>query len=107
MPFLISGETRRYRSLMTTPSGDAWTWKQRARDPRFPALLCLVVGGSALGAAVFGFDVLAVVLTLAVGVGVGLTALPPWKDPRHGPLFGAAVLGGGAAVTLLAAWLIW
>ena len=91
---------------MTEPSEARWTYRQRARDPRFPAVVLLMAAGASLGAAVFGYDLGAVVSALVVGSGVALLALPPWRDPRHGPAAGAAVLCVGALLVLVLAQLL-
>jgi hypothetical protein len=83
-----------------------WTWRQRVRDPRFPALLCLVLAGALLASAVFGFDTVGLVLVVFVGGLIAVFALPRWRDPSHGPRAGATVLMAAALLVGLGAWFL-
>jgi hypothetical protein len=89
-----------------SPTRSTWGWRQRIVDPRFPAMVALGVCSGVLGTAVFGGGtgsaVLGVALITAVSALAGLAVLPPWRDPKHGPVAGAAVLYAGAAITLVA-----
>ena len=91
---------------MTEPRDARWTYRQRICDPRFAAFVLLIAAGALLGAAVFGYDLGAVAFALVLGVGIVLLALPPWRDPKHGPAAGAGVLCGGALLVLVLAWLL-
>ena len=88
------------------PDEQPWTWKQRIRDPRFPAVLGLMLAAGFLGSAMFGFDTAGLVVVLVVGVVLDLLALPRWRDPNHSARAGAAVLLAGAALVGAAAWIV-
>lgn len=91
---------------MPESSDERWTWRERVQDPRFLGLLVLLMASAVLASAVFGFDVGAAVFTITLGGVVGLFTLPPWRDPKHGPGAGGAVLGGGAVLLLALAWFV-
>lgn len=90
---------------MVDESAD-WTWRQRMRDPRFPAVLALGVAGALLGAAVFGFSWPPILLCVGAAGAAGLVILPQWRDPKRGPRAGAGVLYAGATVTAVLALLV-
>jgi len=83
-----------------------WTWRQRLRDPRYPAFFAVGFSGSLLGAAIFGFAWPPTVLAIAVMAALGLRVLPRWRDTKHGPRAGAVVLYVGAASVVLLALVI-
>lgn len=83
---------------MTSSAAGPWTWRERARDPRFAAILVLAAAVSVPASAVFGFDLLALVFIVLVAVAIGLAVLPRWRDERHGPATGAAVILAGALI---------
>ena len=60
-----------------------------------------------LGAAIFGFSWQPRIFCLVLVAAIGLKALPRWRDPKHGPRMGAAVLYTGAAVFLIGALALW
>lgn len=93
------------RSWRSRPD-ERWTWRERAHDPRFFGFLALLLASAVLASAVFGLDTGAALFTVTFGVVVVLFALPPWRDPKHGPAAGAAVLCGGAALMLALAWVV-
>ena len=97
-------KNRHYARMPEEPA--PWTWRQRLRDPRYPAFLAVGLGGSLLGAAGFGFAWPPTVLVVAVTAAIGLRALPRWRDTKHGPRAGAAVLYVGAASFVLLALVI-
>jgi hypothetical protein len=86
-------------------TGSSWGWRQRIVDPRFPAMVCLGVGGGVLGGAVYGDSgmsaVLGVAMVTLLCAAIALAVLPRWRDPKHGPVAGAAVLYAGAVITLV------
>lgn len=94
-----AARNRQYARMDEEPA--PWTWRQRMRDPRYPAFLAVGFGGSLLGAAIFGFSWPPLVLCLTVMAAMGLCALPRWRDTKHGPRAGAGVLWAGAAVAVL------
>jgi hypothetical protein len=67
-------------------------------------MVCLGVGGGVLGSAVYGDRggsvVLGVAVVTLVCAAIALAVLPRWRDPKHGPGAGAAILYAGAAITL-------
>jgi hypothetical protein len=69
-------------------------------------MVCLGVGGGVLGTAVFGDSgggaILGVAMVTLVCAAIALAVLPRWRDPKHRPVAGAAVLYAGAVITLVA-----
>ncbi|BEP11700.1 hypothetical protein acdb102_00110 [Acidothermaceae bacterium B102] len=100
-----SGERDPYDHAVSSTDGP-WGWRQRIVDARFPAMVCLGVGGGVLASAMFddsgGSAVVGVVLVSLVCAAVALRALPKWRDPKHTPVAGAVVLYVGAGITLVA-----
>lgn len=85
------------------PSSErSWSWRSRARDPRFAGLLGLAAAAAFLGSALFGGSgwelVLGLVLVVALFGALALVLLPPWQDAAHTPRSGAMVLGIAALV---------
>jgi len=66
----------------------------------------LLAASAVLASALFGIDLASATVSVAVGIGIALVALPPWRDARHGPASGAAVLLSGALLVLTVAWLV-
>lgn len=82
----------------------SWSWRDRARDPRFVGLLALAGAAAFLGSALSGGSgeelFVGLVLVIAVVGVLGLVLLPPWRDAAHPPLSGAVALGVGALVAV-------
>jgi hypothetical protein len=68
-------------------------------------VLTLAVAG-AVPVAFSAFDWGALAFVLIMAATVGLSRLPRWRDPKHGPIAGAMVLCAGAAAISLSAYLI-
>lgn len=84
--------------------GGAWSYRERLHDPRYWAIVVLAVTVGFVAARAFGdtgwsAGAGAAVPTLAALL-VGLVALPPWADAKHGPWAGAAVIYGGTLLVL-------
>lgn len=95
-----------YGASMPEPTDTRWSWRERVRDPRFLGILALLLASAVLASAVLGFDAGAATFAITVGASAALFALPRWRDPKHRPAAGAAILCGGAALMLALALVV-
>jgi hypothetical protein len=89
----------------------AWTWRSRARDPRYAGILLL---GLSIALAMVVLrrktDPSAALVAgggeLVVVAVIGLKALRPWTDAKYPPSAGGLMLGTFGAVVLIAAIIV-